>query len=195
MDSDTESGEGDKKYNRIYSRHLTVDSKTLLQVNATAIVGILFFLSLTSYFPFESYAAVMTTFLLLPFVASAVIILDPFPSALAIWIGTRRNPLELDSQELRSTAMRYARQITMLGFMYLIFQVIYTISVTPPFARTITQECAVNPARFGVNETQPWKCSMFIEGSLAELCAKEPKVFNMSEKDCSGFIPPTDTGS
>ena len=53
----------------------------------------------------------------------------------------------------------------------------------------LPEECARSPKSYDVNVTYPWKCSMFKENSLAEICAQNPQRFNLMLKDCSRFIP------
>jgi hypothetical protein len=47
--------------------------------------------------------------------------------------------------------------------------------------------CAASPETFNVT-AEPWKCSMFTPGSLAEQCARNPENFDV---ECSQFIPPS----
>jgi hypothetical protein len=164
---------------------MAVDGKTLLQVDATAILGVLFFLSLTSYFP-SALAALVTVSVLIPFAVSAAIILYPLTALIAVAIGTRTNPFDVEDRT--SKAIGYAKTITMIGFFYLIFPIGYAISES--LENPITVECAKNPESYGVNITHPWKCSLFTKGSLPELCVNNLQVFNMSQKECSGLIPP-----
>ena len=55
--------------------NIGIDSKTLLQVNATAIIGILFFLTLFSMF--GGRAASLTSAFIFPFAASAIYVIFP----------------------------------------------------------------------------------------------------------------------
>jgi hypothetical protein len=116
-----------------------IDSKTLLQVDATATVGILFFLSLSIVFV-EGGPITNITLLLLPFSLSAVLILRGF------WF-IRPNE-----------RIPYARTLTTSGF-FLLLVIMFVQALTDQYIPPTAQKCAENPEKYGINQTALWQCS------------------------------------
>ena len=82
---------------------------------------------------------------------------------------------------------------TSISFLILAVIILSVVLFIQMFNQTasiyLPEECARSPKSYDVNVTYPWKCSMFKENSLAEICAQNPQRFNLMLKDCSRFIP------
>jgi hypothetical protein len=171
-----------------------IDEKTLLQVNASMVIGALFILTLTAFISGpESHSrffiGYMTILIIGPFAISALITLN------------------LEEDEYKTLQFAFAKGITISGFVvlaiYLILIVAYphiqavffqlskslNIEYQPWFGE-IEYDCAKSPETFNVTAA-PWKCSEFTEGSLAERCVKIPELFNVPRSECSKFISPS----
>lgn len=153
-----------------------IDEKTLLQIDSSMIVGVLFFLTLTSFVgAHQAYGKVTLGLITLTIIAPFVL------SALTIF---------------RSNDPKKAQRLTATGLVYLpaILTVIILSPVVPDLSdgdysiEDVDQQCARNPEAFNV--THSWKCSEFSPGSLAEECARNPSGFNVSIKGCSGLRVP-----
>jgi hypothetical protein len=158
------------------------DRRAILQVNATMITGVLFFLTLASIVILPQtigrfFLGTYTFSINIPFIVSAVIII------------------------LKPTHFRKAKMLTVVGFLFLLVNLIggltyFSLTLPSPGAiiksvfTSIEKECAKNPGGYGVDVNHPWKCSMFSPGSLAEQCAID-EWKNPSE--CSKFIPPSNS--
>jgi hypothetical protein len=167
------------------STSTALDGKTLVQVDATVIVGILFFLTLNSYLGFlpeyvgRSIIGILTLTAIIPFVTSA------------FFITRKTNSSNSDSMDI-------ARKFTMYGFVYLALNLSATITL-PFFADLIpvidifpsqAERCVKAPSDFNVSYI--WQCSLFDGGTLAEKCAAYPGRYNLSnEKQCSSLIAPS----
>jgi hypothetical protein len=153
-----------------------IDSKTLLQVNATAIVGVLFFLTLSSFLTNlrEEWAKLligtMTLFILVPFAFSACLILG-------------------------KTGFSIATSSTSFGFAFLavyLFAAIFYPYLPIPGSESISRvsiqdECEMNPNLFNVTHSN---CSKFGAGGRAEECATNPQRYGMKISECSIFSGP-----
>jgi hypothetical protein len=158
-----------------------LDSKTLLQVNATAIVGVLFFLTLSSFLTTltEDWARIMigivTLTIIIPFVLSSILILGNI------------------------NVSNWAKSATGFGFAYLAIYLAGTI-LYPFFPNTdpgnyfstisIQDDCENNPKLYNVTDSE---CAKFGEGSRAEECATNPQRFGMKISECSMFSGPNRT--
>ena len=157
----------------------SLDASTLIQVNATIMIGVVFFVSISSALSLEtveggSFVLVLVSVtIILPFAVSAILII------------------------IQKRASRIAWGFTAFGFALLFLALLYIslIEFDTGFTRlepTITGfQCAANPSEYGINESYLWKCSMFTPGSLAEACAIAPYNFNMELSECHKFIPPS----
>jgi hypothetical protein len=162
-----------------------IDKKTLLQVDASMVVGVLFILTLSG---FISGSEITGRFLTGYF---TILIIAPFViSAFMILYTTSRG-------ELGELIVAVARGITAAGFLifggYLgLITALQTLPTIPPmpFAEDVEQLCAKSPETFNVT-ADPWKCSKFSGASLAEKCAKNPEFFDATRSDCADFIPPS----
>jgi hypothetical protein len=175
-----------------------LDARTLLQVDATTIVGVLLFLTLAP-FGYNTLTLVVST--------AAIVI--PFAVSSALIVYTDTNMREYGklipmlnkkifrpvSTKMQARIRLLARGTTFGGFVYLVVVLLFfAIDASPgpsPFP-SAAEQCAYNPEKFGVNATNAtlWKCSMFRSGSLAELCATDFKRLGVEKTDCIQFIPP-----
>jgi hypothetical protein len=71
----------------------------------------------------------------------------------------------------------------------LVLILVFADTIDDIYSKSTMEECAELPARFGVNETLLWQCSMFEECSLAEQCVKDPERFDLDTTECIGFMP------
>jgi hypothetical protein len=148
---------------------------TILQIDATMSVGVLFFLTLTSFITAGSellgraLIGTITLIAIIPFVVSAIII-------------------------LRTKRLRLANTFTSAGFLYLVLDLILIVllNVIPTATPIIPveEQCAKNPGMFNLTHNV-WQCSKFSRGSLAEKCAQNPESFHMVKSECYKFIPPS----
>ena len=181
MDSDEKSE--DEKIGRISRFVLTVDDKTLLQVNTSVTLGVLFFLTLFSFSDITSeeegraYFVFFTLLIVVPFGVSSMIIVHS-------------NISRLHSYSKSWRRLRVAGYFTFFGFLYLMLVLILVFADTLDdlYSKSTEEECAEHPERFGINETNLWQCSMFEEGSLAEQCVKDPERFGLNTTECLRFI-------
>jgi hypothetical protein len=157
----------------------TTFGRTLVQVDSTVIVGVLFFLTLYSYLGFlpeyvgRSIIGILTLTAIIPFVTSAFFVIR------------------------EDKASTIAKSFTKYGFVYLAVNLIATITL-PFFADLIpvinilpsqAEKCVKEPSRFNV--THIWQCSMFDGGTLAEKCSAYPGRYDKdNESQCSSLIPP-----
>lgn len=209
MDADDEPekiGQNPKNDHRRV-KYPNLDAITLLQVDATSIVGVLFFLTLTSYLSVvpEEFArpltGSLTVTIVIPFAVSAMAI--TYPKG---FYGTKtwnqgifgKEWKQHDPTLISFKRLKIANVATFLGFVYLVFALIsivaYSAGSFPNIAlfsnvTSTMEDCARDPELYGVNVT-PWKCSMFTTGSLAERCAMNSTQYKMSKTECSRFIPP-----
>ena len=124
---------------------------TILQVDASMIVGVLFFLTLTSFIIipggklFEAFGkalvGIVTLSIVIPFIASALIIM-----------GFKN--------------LKVAKWATAVGFVYLALNlstivILNFYGIMP--AKSAEERCAKNPGYYNV--THPWQCSKFSPGS------------------------------
>jgi hypothetical protein len=182
----------------------TLDAATILQVDATVIVGVLFFLTLTTFLGSEerqarSLAVSLTIIAVLPFSASAMLLLWTFSTlrleVTSFFLG-KKGPRLLEKKDYKKI-VRYSRNavdITLTGFGYLLV-VLIVVWLQTDFGhniQTAEQDCGVDPERFGINESDIWQCSMFTKNSLAERCTINPSQFDKSLSECHEFIPPSD---
>jgi hypothetical protein len=208
MDSDKEPEKANENVKQIkkYILELMIDPRTLIQLDATLIVGVLFFFTLTALVQSaELHEGVILHFVftgaaILPFVVSAIFLINadsaqlPFERARSHEDNGSPYDMTKESHKHLLTsykAIRRARVSTLSGFIYLGIALLFVI-ITAYLGETkisTAEECAQRPEDFGINTTSPWKCSMFVDGSLAEMCANNHEQFNMSKKACSGFIP------
>ena len=155
-----------------------IDSKTLVQVDSTVIVGVLFFLTLTSFIGTTGaqgkyYIGIITAAIAGPFAGSGILLL-----------------FKPDKY------LRIAQTLTAGGFLYLLvglaFVIMLGVNILPTsggFFVSQEEQCAKDPEPFNV--THRWQCSEFSPGSLAEQCAINSERFNMKKSECSGFIAPS----
>ena len=176
MESDEESK---NKINKHVKDILTnpseiLDNSAILQADATVIVGVLFFLTLTSFIELGSEEVwkvnitSATTIIVVPFSVSAMMILISsvyhLPETFS-QILKRNGDINIDERTygIKVRMSRWARILPLFGFGYLIGVVllflIYAIVAT--YDESIAEECGSNPTRFGVNQTHLWQCSMF----------------------------------
>jgi hypothetical protein len=148
-----------------------IDGRTLLQVNATVIIGVLFFLRLASVGNFGYFITVSVVAM---FTISA------------IWIFI---PIE--------EALDKAKVLSALGFIILLFDLfIFGFAQSPDASgifkgfMTEAEKCARDLALYNV--TYAWNCSGYSEGSLASECAKSPKSFGTNIAGCSRYVPPSE---
>jgi hypothetical protein len=174
-------------------------------VDATMIVGVLFFLTLTSLVETglegemgaKLGIVILTATVVVPFSISAI-------TSLQINANLRFDLLSQREDESfhRMIGKRYQDKpvrFAISGFGYLI-TVLFFIALSPflpshqliPILSNPAQQCGVEPERFGINETDIWQCSMFSENSLAGQCVIKPSRFNMSLSECHEFIAPSD---
>jgi hypothetical protein len=154
-----------------------IDEKTLLQVNASMVIGVLFVLTLSSFITGTGYAAepflgIITAYTAVPFAASSFLLLWP----------------------VKNTYI--AGLLTCFGFLAFGIVVVvvgispgYTSEADQPVRSDIERRCAMNPERYNLTD-DPWKCSEFTDGSLAKRCVSDYKKFNQTSlRNCSKFIP------
>jgi hypothetical protein len=159
----------------------TTFGRTLLQVDSTVIVGVLFFLTLNSYLGFlpqnvgRSIIGFLTLSAIIPFVTSVFLII---------------------SNERSNWAIRF----TKYGFVYLAVNLMATLALpffagiipTLPVLPSAAEECVQEPGK--LNLTHRWQCSMFSGSTLAEQCWNYPGRFGFSREtisQCSSLIPPS----
>src|ERR671914_70853 len=152
MGSDEKSE--DEKIGRINRFVLTVDDKTLLQVNTSVTLGVLFFLTLFSFSDITSeeegraYFVFFTLLIVVPFGVSSMIIVHS-------------NISRLHSYSKPWRRLRVAGYFTFFGFLYLMLVLILVFADTLDdlYSKSTEEECAEHPERFGLNETE---CLRFI---------------------------------
>ena len=183
-----------------------IDGRTLLQVNATVIIGVLFSLTISSIVGGTSErdavftSALFTTLTAAPFGTSAIMImyansLQQQSRPLSPVYIFQRNP-RYGTKEERSRRIDFslliAETITTAGFLYIVITVclIFVLALDQNYETPITEQCAQDPQRFGVNGSALWLCSMFHQDSLAELCTSDPVRFGVNISKCYKFIPP-----
>jgi hypothetical protein len=193
----------------------TLNGTTIIQVDATVIVGVLFFLTLTSFFEAEEGEAkvalgAMTIAIVFPFSASAVLVLwaneflqNEILSFLQAGIGPLlfkkrqgAQPRPVNEKNFKSMA-RYsslANLACFLGFAYLLFALGVIAFQAWYFRDSAAQDCGEDPERFGINETDIWQY-MFNDNALAEQCVKNSTQFHMSLSECHKFIHPVNEGA
>ena len=187
--------------NKDIYQHFRIDSKALIQVDATVIVGVLFFLTLTSFLGAEEeeatqHAVNLTILVVFPFSMSAIFLLWDY-------LKTRYNLLLWEKPGSRwasqwrlfsNVAPQFGGVSTMLGFAYLIYALFsfgYQAQVGPDISAT-AQDCGEHPKRFGIiNKTDIWQGSMFGQDTLAGQCVENLSQFNIPKSECHEFIPPT----
>lgn len=173
------------------------DDGTILQVDATIITGVLFFLTLTSIAPVlpELYnrfiITIITAFIIIPFAISATMILSE--AAVQTSLFFRISPLLLRIIKEQS---KYANHLTFMGFLYLIvvIGVIVFVNIPPlndPLSNlippSVAEVCEENIGLFNVNDSTD--CRKFIPGSLAEECVRNTEPLNVKYVgQCSKFI-------
>jgi hypothetical protein len=175
----------DKFENGLNKRYpfAALDAGTILQVDATALLGILFFLTLSGSGQWlgRFEGAFLTLFAAYPFATSAAMIMISNYVRLE---GPHINPIQRSM-----LAPQMSGLITAFGLVLLVVILAYIYSGVDRADSAL--ECAESPKKFGINITHPWACSMFAKGSLAEQCANDPSRFHMnSTSQCSKFIPP-----
>jgi hypothetical protein len=159
-----------------------IDDKTLLQVNGSMVVGTLFVLTLTALIPNlqvlgMTALGLITMTIILPFVISAILVLSGHKL-----LGKER-------------VIRWAKSGTKWGFIIFVlylanllaFSIGGAVETLENLEENVELRCAASPETFNVT-AEPWKCSMFTPGSLAEQCARNPENFDV---ECSQFIPPS----
>ncbi|HEY7081703.1 MAG TPA: hypothetical protein VH500_18575, partial [Nitrososphaeraceae archaeon] len=126
----------------------TIFGGTLLQVDSTVVIGVLFFLTLNSYLAFlptnvgRFIIGCLTISAIIPFVISAFLI-------------------------IRNERSKQAILFTMWGFVYLALILIVTLVLplvadqipTLPVLESTAEKCVKNPNDFNV--THKWQCSLF----------------------------------
>lgn len=173
-------------------RDAALDAKTIVQVDATVIVGVLFFLTLVSFIPsatIEENTAVfgvVTPAIAVPFAVSAILIVYP-RNVKKDFFRVKFRWEELT--DISPTSLFYAKVLTVAGFVYLAVILIALMVVSNLIPPSEQLNCGNNPVLYNVSHL--WECSKFTGGSLAERCAREPERYNMSISGCSRFIPPS----
>jgi hypothetical protein len=197
MDSDEKSE--DEKIGRISRFVLTVDDKTLLQVNTSVTLGVLFFLTLFSFSDITSeeegraYFVFFTLLIVVPFGVSSMIIVHSNISRQHSLTPPNKDSYHQKVEDSYSKSwrrLRVAGYFTFFGFLYLmlVLTLVFADTLDDIYNKSTKEECAEHPEQFGVNETNLWQCSMFEEGSLAEQCVKDPERFNLNTTECLRFI-------
>ena len=183
----------------------TLDGATLLQVDSTVIVGVLFFLTLTSFFDTEEgegrlIAVTLTISAVGPFSLSAMLVLwANRPMHTEIWSHFIKKKSKEKDYKRMANFSRLAVVATELGFGYLLF-VLGTIYFTAAAyddrdIQNATYYCGKDPERYGINKTDVWQCSMFSESDNAKRCLRNSTQFDRSLSECHEFIPPTNEGA
>lgn len=214
-DPDEDLGNNQRNEDEEGNQKMTIDAKTLLQVDATVIVGVLFFLTLTSFVKLSSdeisrvYVAAIEIVVVFPFGMSAIIIvvLDYRLRLRRLSSILAKGPIH--GLKLQKTSFyrkigqlfrgaefftfRRAESFTIIGFAYLLFALLtlYIVANANINTKSTEEKCAEAPSQFGVNKTHLWHCSMFSEGSLANKCVMNPHRFGLNTSDCSKFITPS----
>ena len=143
------------------------------------VVGVLFLLTLTAFISLpEIYGRVLigvfTLVIIFPFVASAAILLLAKNEKKKEKV--RRRMWWLEKVLGAHILFGMARIMTLFGFFFFVLYlggiVLYPLIGTP-IIEDVEQQCAKSPKTFNVT-ADPWKCSKFSPGSLAERCAKDP---------------------
>jgi low temperature requirement protein LtrA len=203
LDEESNRKVGEYIKRNLVSPNEILDNRTILQANATVIVGVLFFLTLTSFVEFGSeevgrvIVRILTTIIVVPFGVSAVmlVIIDirPLSETFSKILETKRD-IAISEWEYKwkMRMLKWARKSSVVGFAYLITVVLFFLyfAIAATYEESVAEECGRDPARFGVNQTHLWQCSMFSEGSLSEQCAKDPQRFHVNKTECSKFVPP-----
>jgi hypothetical protein len=150
---------------------LAIDAKTLLQLDGSMIVGALFLLTLSTFISGPASTArfltgYFTLFVIVPFITSGLLII----------FGKSKDRIR-------------ARFVAFVFYLVLIL-VIPALPPIHPVIEDTEQQCAENPRSFNVS-ANPWKCSKFSGGSLAEQCARNPERYGVAKSDCADFIPPS----
>jgi hypothetical protein len=153
-------------------------------------VGVLFVLTLSSFISevpereSRILLGIVTFFIIFPFIGSSTAILFH----------------RTDYLDERSRKVRFndAKKLTGFGFIFFGLYIAAIIVVPgllgviggePFLAPTQQEQCVMSPEKFNVS-ADPWKCSMFSPGSLAEQCAKNPEYYKVTRLDCAELIPP-----
>lgn len=152
---------------------MKLDVRTLLQVDATGIVGVLLFLTLSNL---ESSVA--------PLLLTAIIVFPFGISASALLFLTIVTSL---SDKIQQRLVYIGKFGALAGFLYLMV-VLVILLLGWPDVNTQEEICAKDPMKY--NLTWSWECSFFSQGSLAEKCAKDPQQYQMNLSGCTRFIHP-----
>lgn len=169
-------------------------------VNTSVIVGVLIFLTLTSFADSTSevegsaYLIFFTILIVIPFGLSATMIVSSNTSRLrfAKFNNESLHTTKEESYGKLERRLRVAGYFTIFGFLYIMLVLIlfFADAIDDLITRSTAGRCAEQHTSYGVNESYLWRCSLFSEGSLAEECTKSPQRYGMDMAECTKLIPP-----
>jgi hypothetical protein len=169
---------GTLKQMSVVHRVRQLESRDIIQIDATVIAGALVLLTLSSSLGVGGYLAHLLG------IQASTVIVNATGTIVVIFA----------SSAIAVSIFRYTeigRRIMVAGFVYLFFvMLILTFfiptSPTPP-PLTIAEQCAIKPENFSMTHAVA-DCSKFTPGSLAQDCALNPITFHVELKQCSKFI-------